>query len=159
MNSRTTETKYIVTVNGDMLKLRRNYSPIRVENDLQPLESIFKKPLYWAPMRLQRMFLRLQWYTVKVIYRPGKELNNVDALSRNYLQEQKDLLGEELGVNWVTPQLLISEEKLNMFQKITADDPEILQDITINGWLKERIVSNKCSNTGPLRTKSAMHQD
>ena len=55
-------------------------------------------------MRLQRMLLRLQRYTLKVTYKPGKELYIADTLSRAFLKEQKeDLLGEELEVNWVTP--------------------------------------------------------
>lgn len=97
-------------------------------------KSIFKNPVFQAPMRLPRILLRLQSYTLKVTYKPGKELHI--ALSHGYLQEQKeDLLGEELEVSWVTPQLPISEEKLNMFRKATADDPEMqmLRDITING--------------------------
>ncbi|KAI3373038.1 hypothetical protein L3Q82_006334 [Scortum barcoo] len=114
---------------------------IQVESDHKPLESIFKKPRHQAPMRLQRMLLRLQRYTLNVTYKPGKGLHVTDALSRAYLQEQQEkLLEEELEVNWVTPQLPISEEKLNMFKKATADDPEMhmLRDITIKGWPKER---------------------
>lgn len=108
---------------------------IQVESDYKPLESIFKKTLHQAPMRLHRMLLRLQRYTLKVTYKPGKELHIADALSRAYLQEQKeDWLGEDLEFNWITPQLPITEEKLNMFRKATADDPEMqrLRDITIN---------------------------
>ena len=92
-------------------------------------------------MRLQRMLLRLQRYTLKVTYKPGKELYIADILSRAFLKEQKeDLLGEELEVNWVTPQLPISEKKLFMFRKATTDDPEMqmLRDITMTGWPKER---------------------
>ena len=114
---------------------------IKVESDHKPLESIFKKPLHQAPMRLQRMLLRLQRYTLKVTYKPGKELYIADTLSRAFLKEQKeDLLGEELEVNWVTPQLPISEKKLIMFRKATTDDPEMqmLRDITMTGWPKER---------------------
>lgn len=109
---------------------------IQVESDHKLPESIFKNPVFQAPMQLPRMLLRLQSYTLKVTYKPGKELHIADALSDGYLQEQKeDLLGEELEVSWVTPQLPISEEKLNMFRKATADNPEMqmLRDITING--------------------------
>ena len=114
---------------------------INVESDHKLLESIFKKPLHQAPMRLQRMLLRLQRYTLKVTYKPGKELYIADTLSHAFLKEQKeDLLGEELEVNWITPQLPISEKKLIMFRKATADDPEMqmLRDITMTGWPKER---------------------
>lgn len=88
------------------------------------------------PCGCQGCFSTLQSYTLKVTYKPGKELHIADALGRSYLQEQKeDFLGEELEVSWVTPQLPISEEKLNMFRKATADGPEMqmLRDTTING--------------------------
>ena len=87
------------------------------------------------------MLLRLQRYTLKVTYKPGKELYIADTLSRAFLKEQKeDLLGEELEVNWVTPQLPISENRLIMFRKATTDDPEMqmLRDITLTRWPKER---------------------
>lgn len=48
----------------------------------------FSNPIYNAPKRLQRMLLRLQKYTLKVVYCPGKELLIADMLSRAYLQEE-----------------------------------------------------------------------
>ena len=58
-----------------------------VYNVLKPLEMIFWKPLASAPMRLQKMLLRLQWYKLKVCYRKGKNMTVADALSREYLPE------------------------------------------------------------------------
>ena len=46
-----------------------------------PPKSIFKKPLYKVPPRLQRMRLRLQKYHVKVRYVPGRFLYFADTLS------------------------------------------------------------------------------
>ena len=45
-----------------------------------------------------------------------------------------------MEVNWVKPQPPISENKLIMFRKATTDDPEMqmLRDITMTGWPKER---------------------
>lgn len=113
---------------------------ILVESDHKPLEAIFKKALYQAPSRLQRMLLRLQRYSLNIVYKPGKEMHIADALSRAFLNEQtEDLLGEELEVNWVTQQLPVSEEKLNMFREATAADPEmqLLHKVAMNGWPKD----------------------
>lgn len=44
---------------------------IRVETDHKPLEAIFTKPLNSAPKRLQRMLLRLQKYSLQVVYKKG----------------------------------------------------------------------------------------
>lgn len=111
---------------------------IQVESDHKPLESIFENPLYQATIQLQRKLLRLWRYTLKVTYKPGKGLHIADDLGRAYFQEQKEeLLGEELEVNWVTPQLPISQLPIpDGFRKATADDPEMqmLRDITIIGW-------------------------
>ena len=46
---------------------------IRVKTDHQPLELIVKKPLNSAPIRLQRMLLRLQRYCLDVTYKKGKQ--------------------------------------------------------------------------------------
>lgn len=86
------------------------------------------------------MLLRLQRYSLKVTYQPGKELHIAGTLSRAFLKEQKeDLLEKELDVNMITPQLLISEEKLHKFRKAIPEDPEmqLLKDITLRGWLNE----------------------
>ncbi len=85
------------------------------------------------------MLLTLHKYTLKVTYKPGKKLFLADALSRAYLKEQEEeLLGEELEVNWVTPQLLISEEKLEVFRKTIAEDLQKLRDVTVQGWPDEK---------------------
>ncbi|KAA0714109.1 Retrovirus-related Pol polyprotein from transposon opus [Triplophysa tibetana] len=114
---------------------------VQVESDHKPLESIFKKPLHQTPLRLQRMLLRLQRYNLKVMYKPGKEMHIADALSRAYLEEHnEDLLEEELEVNCVTPQLPVSEKKLEEFRKTTAEDLEMqkLKDYILKGWPTEK---------------------
>ena len=55
---------------------------VEVHSDHKPLESIFKKPLYKVPPRLQRMRLRLQKYDIKIKYVPGKFQYIADTLSR-----------------------------------------------------------------------------
>ena len=52
------------------------------ESDQKPLEMIAMKNLANAPPRLQRMLLELQRYDVTIKYRPGKEMQLADALSR-----------------------------------------------------------------------------
>ena len=56
---------------------------VQVESDHEPLEIIFKKPLYTAPKRLQSMLLRLQRYDLHIQYKPGKEMLIADLLSRS----------------------------------------------------------------------------
>lgn len=57
-------------------------SDVVIETDHKPLVSIINKPLASAPARLQRMLLRLQPYSFKLVYKPGKYLFIADTLSR-----------------------------------------------------------------------------
>ena len=54
---------------------------VDVQTDHKPLEALFKKPLFQAPQRLQRMMLRLQHYDLQVEYELGKKLFIADTLS------------------------------------------------------------------------------
>ena len=99
----------------------RDYTVIHTDH--RPLIPIFTKPIYNAPKRLQRMLLRLQKYSLKVMYCPGKEMYIADMLSRAYLKEtaskitseyqifnlsQKNKLGyfkkQSVKVKWKNPQ-------------------------------------------------------
>jgi hypothetical protein len=44
-----------------------------VDSDHKPLETIFDKPLAAAPIRLQKMFMRLQLYDVDIQYKKGQK--------------------------------------------------------------------------------------
>ena len=59
---------------------------IEVLTDPKTLESIFKKPVYKIPPRLQRMRLHLQKYNLKVRYVTGKFLYIADTVSRAFNQ-------------------------------------------------------------------------
>ena len=60
-----------------------------IHNDHKPLEQIFKKPLLAAPLRIQKMMLKLQWYDIQVCYRKGKDMKISDALSRAFFVRRK----------------------------------------------------------------------
>ena len=55
---------------------------VNVQTDHKPLEALFKKSLFQAPQRLQRMMLRLQRYDLQVEYEPGKNLFIADTSRR-----------------------------------------------------------------------------
>ena len=59
---------------------------VEVESDYKPLEAILRKPLHQAPLRLQKMIMTTQKYSLNVTYRPGKQLVLADTLSRAYYQ-------------------------------------------------------------------------
>ena len=57
------------------------------------LQAIFSKPLFKAPLRLQKLLLDLQKYDLKVKFTPEKNLLLADSLGRAYLKETKEDLG------------------------------------------------------------------
>ena len=119
---------------------------IVVHSDHQPLETIFKKPLNKAPARLQRMMMRLQRYSFKVVYKKGSSLYVADTLSRAALPtpvEAKvtgfevlrlELMEEE---NERNPRLVDSTEL--RLQEETAKDEMLnaLYGVIVQGWPSE----------------------
>ena len=61
-----------------------------VENDHQPLKSIFSKAINCAPLRIRWFLLHLQRYDFSMNYKPGKEIKVADALSRAHLQDYRN---------------------------------------------------------------------
>lgn len=59
--------------------------PVTVHSDHKPLSAIASKPLRSAPKRLQGMLLKVQKYDVSIVYKPGREMNLADTLSRAFL--------------------------------------------------------------------------
>ena len=52
-----------------------------VQTDHQPLETILRKPMSVAPLRLQAMILKVSGFDLKVEYLPGKKNRSLLTLS------------------------------------------------------------------------------
>ena len=102
-----------------------------IESDHKSLEQISMKNLADAPVRLQRMLLRLQDYDFTLKYRPGEEMAIADALSR-YSPEDAPEIHLDISINHV----YITDEKKQDYQKAIQDDPLLhaLADIIVSGW-------------------------
>ena len=115
-----------------------------VENDHKPLMSIFGKPIFRAPPRIQRFMLRLQRYDFTLGYKAGKEMMVAEALSRNYLKEvpKQEIPDSEVDyvINAVISDLLISEERLNQLEEEAEKDEtlQLLSEYVRNGWPRNR---------------------
>ena len=96
---------------------------IYVETDHKPLEDIFKKSLYDAPARLQRMLLRLQRYNIEVSYKKGPLMYIADTLSRAFLDES--MASEEvtyLELSDYTDNLRVSPSRLALIERESSQD-------------------------------------
>ena len=102
-----------------------------IESDHKSLEQISMKNLADAPVRLQRMLLRLQDYDFTIKYRPGEEMVIVDTLSRYSPEDTPEIL-LDISVNHV----YIDAEKKQDYQLAIKDDPLLsaLADTIITGW-------------------------
>ena len=56
---------------------------VEVITDHKPLESIAKKPLCMAPIRLQNMLMRAKNYQCDIRYKPDTQIQMADTLSRS----------------------------------------------------------------------------
>jgi hypothetical protein len=106
-----------------------------VETDHKPLEAILKKSIHQAPLRLQRMILRLKPYAIKVKYTPGSQLLIADALSRSQMSAQINDPSDEFEVN-VLESGKISETMFEKLVEETKKDAELqqLHRVVIDGW-------------------------
>ena len=89
-----------------------------IESDHKSLEQISMKNLADAPVRLQRMLLRLQDYDFTIKYRPGEEMVIADTLSRYSPEDTPEIL-LDISVNHV----YINAEKKRDYQLAIKDDP------------------------------------
>ena len=60
---------------------------VTAETDHKPLESIFKKPISKASARLQNMLLKLQKYSLYIVFKKGSKMYLADIISRAYLKK------------------------------------------------------------------------
>lgn len=104
-----------------------------------------RKPLVSAPKRLQRMLLRLQKYSIDVIYVPGR-----DTLSRAYLpySNEGDTESELETVNMIT-YLPISTERLSAIRDVTKEDSKLqeVMKLILTRWPRTKKTLHRTSST------------
>ena len=117
---------------------------VRVETDHLPLVRIFQKNLHQVPLRLQKIILRLQHYSFKLVAKPGKDIHVADAFSRAYISDTYPNLAEDVN-EFVVAAVEVrsisafSESRQKQLQNETQKD-ESLQNLikTIDsGWPEE----------------------
>ena len=132
---------------------------VKVESDHKPLETILKKPLYQAPVRLQKMIMTVQKYSIDVVYHPGKYLVIADTLSRAFLPEPPDETLEakfEVNVISIVP---ISEAKWSQLKQNTQADDQLqkLLSVVKSEWPdKKQDIPTECSPYWNYRDEISM---
>ena len=132
---------------------------VTVETDHKPIEAIYKKPLYLARVRLQRMLMKLQRYDLRVQYKKGTELYFADTLSRAHLSDTSKDLDEELEISMV---LAVSEQKLTQIRQETDNDEslKLLKSVIMKGWPETRSELNtKVQDFWNFRDELSVYND
>ena len=106
-----------------------------VESDHKPLEMIAMKNLANVPPRLQRMLLELQRYNVTIKYRPGKEMQLADALSRCPARAS-----QEIKLDMRVDYIAFTKPWIEKLKDSTQRDPILatVYQLTQQGWLHQR---------------------
>lgn len=112
---------------------------VTVETDHAPLITLFKKSLVEVPTRLQRMMLKIQPYSLNVVYKKGSHMYIADTLSRAALSEtSSDELDDDIivHVNLLIKSLPVSSERLQWLIRSTNEDEnlQILKKYCKEGW-------------------------
>ena len=105
------------------------------ESDHKPLEMIAMKNLANAPPRLQRMLLELQRYDVTIKYRPGKEMQLADALSRCPARAS-----QEIKLDMRVDYIAFTKPWIEKLKDSTQRDPILatVYQLTQQGWPHQR---------------------
>ena len=118
---------------------------VTVQTDHKPLEIILKKSIAKASPRVQCMMLKLQRYTLNVVYKPGREMYLADTLSRANIEGEDDKDPElaeviEVMVHTVVKNIPDSPGKLQHIGDVTATDSvlQTLQSVIMEGWPRSR---------------------
>ena len=110
---------------------------VTVYSDHKPLQSIFKKPLFKAPKRLQSMLMRTLGYDVEIIYRQGKQQAISYTLSRACLPlTSNESPNSEFETVNMAQYLPDTEERLEQIRKATEQDEVLssLKSVILRGW-------------------------
>ena len=119
----------------------RGLPKFRLVTDHKPLVPLINgNDLGNAPLRCQRMLMRLMRYNPIAEHVPGKSLTLPDALSRSPADEAASNLASEVEmyVHSVVTNIPISAARLENLKRETADDPILTKAITttVDGWPK-----------------------
>ena len=109
---------------------------VTVETDHKPLEMIQLKDLNVAPKRLTRMLLELQRYNITIKYRPGKEMQLADAMSRCPARTQFSPVKLDLRVDHVA----FKKTWIEQCKQATEVDPILstVYQVVLRGWPSSR---------------------
>ena len=123
-------------------KLIYGKNDVTVESDHKPLETLLKKPMNAAPMRIQRMRLKLEPYTFKLIHTSGKAIGLADCLSRlPQDQTEEDKCGRIDEELMVCKSDTIAHPWHAKIEEATRTDKELqaVKQVIFHGWPE-----NKC---------------
>ena len=140
---------------------------ITIETDHKPLENIFRKPLFQAPSRLQKMLMQIQEYDINLVYKKGTEMYLADALSCAFppeLQEEQfeQDMNSERFIHLMSTASYVTDQKIAAIKNENHHDETIrkLREQIENGWPEHRsMVPADIRTYFPYRHDLTTHDD
>ena len=117
---------------------------ISVETDHKPLITLFQKPLNDCPLRIQRMMIRLQRYSLNAMYTPDKLMYTADTLSRavDPREPAHTKMSDDVDVyvNMITKALPVADAKMELIRTETTRDETLkgLCKFITEGWPNDK---------------------
>ncbi|KAL8586722.1 hypothetical protein ACOMHN_038708 [Nucella lapillus] len=112
-----------------------------LQTDHKPLVRLMRsKDIDRAPVRCQRLLIRLMRFNADVIHVPGKQIVIADALSRNPVphaaEDEEKAETVTAYVNNVESCWPVTQQRMDRLRAATVHDPELQQVIeyVLNGW-------------------------
>ena len=135
-----------------------------VYNDHQPLKSIFSKPLYRAPARIQRFLLRLQQFDFILHYEKGSKMFVTDTLSRAPLPEATpEISANELNafLRSVITNAPMSDKRKAQFQEETFKDATLqsVKQYITSGWPEKSNLRDETKQFYSIRDELSINSD
>ncbi|KAK7088509.1 hypothetical protein V1264_022420 [Littorina saxatilis] len=116
-------------------------SQFELQTDHKPLVPLMKnKDIDKAPIRCQRLLIRMMRFNAAVVHIPGKEIIISDALSRSPIphtaDDEKDAEAVTAYVDAIESSWPVTENRLGKLRAATVHDPELQKVIgyVLKGW-------------------------
>ena len=119
-------------------KLIYGKSDVTIESDHKPLENIMRKPIHSAPMRIQKMMLKLQPYEFTLVHVKGKDLGLADCLSRLPLPDTYQSMDDEMMMVFQAESLTGSTHDLIAAATKRDEQLQLLKKVICDGWPEKR---------------------
>ncbi|PFX13898.1 Retrovirus-related Pol polyprotein [Stylophora pistillata] len=122
-------------------------SPVKVENDHNPLAAILRKPLSQTPKRLQDIIMQYQRYGFHFAFVKGTDLLIADTLSRAHQNNSRNDQDDRARIMNVNVFGDILDKRLDEIRDMTSCDSSLqaVMKLVLEGWPADKRQTPVCA--------------